>query len=74
MRRTNTDPDYIKYVWSANDFSVSLDQAMIITMEDEARWAIKIKLTDQTKIPNYLNFIYFNALEKVKKDAVTIFH
>ncbi|HTE48777.1 MAG TPA: NrtA/SsuA/CpmA family ABC transporter substrate-binding protein [Candidatus Paceibacterota bacterium] len=74
MSRTKTDPDYIKYVWPENDFSVSLDQAMIITMEDEARWAIKIKLTDQIKIPNYLNFIYFNALEKVKKDAVTIVH
>ena len=74
VRRTNTDPDYIRSVWGANDFSVSLDQAMIVTMEDEARWAIKVKLTDQTKIPNYLNFFYFDALEKVKKNAVTIIH
>ncbi|GAG04257.1 unnamed protein product, partial [marine sediment metagenome] len=29
-------------------------------------------LTEATKVPNYLNFIYLDALEEVKPEAVTI--
>lgn len=74
MGRTKTDEAYIKHVWSQNSFSVSLEQAMVLTMEDEARWMIENKLTDKTKVPNYLDLIYFDALEKVKPEAVTIIH
>ena len=72
MRRTKTDEEYIKYVWPANNFTISLNQAMVLTMEDEARWAVANKLTDKTMIPNYFKFIYFDALEKVKPEAITI--
>jgi len=53
-------------------FDLSLDQALLTNLEDEARWAIKYKLTDKTEVPNYLDYIYFDALEKVKPGAVTI--
>ena len=56
------------------DFQLTLDQTLLLTLEDEARWAIQNKLTDKTKIPNYLDYIYFDALEKVKPEAVTIVH
>jgi len=68
------DEAYVKYVWSKYDFGVNLEQALLLTMEDEARFAIANKLTDQIKVPSYLNFIYFNALTKVKPEAVTIIH
>jgi NitT/TauT family transport system substrate-binding protein len=41
-------------------------------MEDEARWAIVNKLTSKTKVPNYLDFVYMDALEEVASDRVTI--
>lgn len=59
-------------IWNDFKFRLFLDQSMLVTLEDEARWAIKNKLTDKTKIPNYLNFIYPAALEAIKPDAVTI--
>lgn len=58
--------------WNTFVFKVSLDQSLILTLEDEARWAIKNKLTDRTEIPNYLDYIYFDALEEVKPEAIGI--
>lgn len=58
--------------WAKAELKVSLDQSLLFTLEDEARWAIKNRLTDKTKIPNYLNFIDPAALEAIKPEAVTI--
>ena len=67
-------PLYIDSAWPQYEFVVKLSQSLLLTMEDEARWRIKNKLTDITTVPNYLNFIYFDALEKVRPEAVTIAH
>ncbi len=49
-------------------------EAMLILFEDQARWRIKNKLTDATEVPNYLNYIYIDALHEVKPEACTIIH
>jgi len=59
-------------VWSQNQFSLSLDQALIVTMEDEARWMIANKLTSEKQVPDFLNYIYVDALKAVKPEAVNI--
>ncbi len=51
---------------------ISLDQGLLDILEDQARWAIRYGYTDQKKVPNYLDLIYFKALECVKPEAVTI--
>lgn len=61
-------------LWSDINIGVSLDQSLLLSLEDEARWAISNRLTDKTKVPNYLNFIHMNGLEKVKSEAVTVIH
>jgi len=70
--RLNLDKVVMTSLWDDFIFDISLDQSLIITLEDEARWAIKNKLTDKTQVPNYLNYIYFDALEKVKPGAIGI--
>ncbi len=59
-------------LWGIYHFKVTLDQSFLITLEDQARWAIKSRLTDKTSVPNYLNFIYLDGLKAVKPEAVTI--
>ncbi len=71
-RRVNLDLPYIESVWSDFHFVVDLTQSMIIVMEDQARWKIANNLTDKTEVPNYLDYIYFDALEEVKPGAVGI--
>ena len=71
--------DYIKMkravlgeLWGAFNFNVTLGQTLLITLEDEARWAIKNKLTEKSKVPNFLNFIYLDGLAAVSPEAVSI--
>ena len=61
-------------LWKLYNFRVTLDQSLLVTLEAEARWAIKNKLTDATEVPNYLDYIYYDALEEVKPEAVGIIH
>ena len=61
-------------LWPTFEFNVTLDQSLLLTLEDETRWAIKNKLTDRTAIPNYLNHVYLDALEAVTPEAVTVIH
>jgi len=71
-RRVNLDLPYIESVWSDFHFVVDLTQSMIIAMEDQARWKIANNLTDKTEAPNYLDYIYLDALEEVKPEAIGI--
>jgi len=41
-------------------------------MEDEVRWMIKKNLTNEKNTPDFLDYIYADALEAVKHGAVNI--
>ena len=58
--------------WADNTFRVSLDQSLLLALEDESRWAIKAGLAHGGKIPNYLDFVYLDGLASVKPAAVRI--
>jgi NitT/TauT family transport system substrate-binding protein len=70
--RFDYDPAYIDYSWPNQEFAVILEQAMLILFEDQARWSIKQGLTDATAVPNYLDYIYLDALQAVKPEAIGI--
>ena len=70
--RFNYESDYMNYSWPNQEFAIILSQAMLTLFEDQARWAIEHNLTDATQVPNYLDYIYIDTLEKVKPEAVTI--
>lgn len=54
------------------NFKISLTQSLLITLENQTRWAIEKKLTEQPKVPNYLNFICRKALKAIKPNNITI--
>ncbi len=64
------EKDLVEEVWNVMNYQVRLDQSLTITLEDETRWAMKNKLTDQTVMPGYASFIYVDALKAVKPGAV----
>jgi len=70
--RFDYESDYMDYSWPKHEFAIIIEQAMLIAFEDQARWRIKHKLTDKTEVPNYLDYIWLDALEEVKPEAVTI--
>ena len=58
--------------WSNNQYTLSLDQSLILAMRDEAQWLISNNLTNTTSVPNFLDYIFTNGLESVKPGAVNI--
>jgi ABC-type nitrate/sulfonate/bicarbonate transport system substrate-binding protein len=68
----NYDATYISSVWSQNTFLLLLNQALILAMEDEARWMISNNLTAEKTTPNFLDYINADALKAVNPEAVNI--
>ncbi len=68
----NLTDAYVETVWKQNHFSLSLDQSLILTMEDESRWLISNSLTNATSVPNFMNHIYVDGLETVKPNSVNV--
>ena len=66
------DKELVKEVWDAFVYQVTLDQNLLITLEDETRWAMKNKLTDKTVMPNYADYIHVDSLTAAKPEAVRL--
>lgn len=67
---TKIDKSLIRDVWNAFNYHVVLDQVLLITLEDETRWAMKNKLTERAAMPDYLSFIHIDSLRAVKPEAI----
>jgi NitT/TauT family transport system substrate-binding protein len=72
QKRLNLDAAYMKTVWSQNQYSLSLEQSLVVAMEDEARWMIKNNLTTQKTVPDFADYIYVDGLKAVRPEAVNI--
>lgn len=70
--RLEIDKKDLSELWDLFEFELSLLQTLLVALEEKARWAITNKVTDKTKVPNYLDFIYPDALRAVELEAVTI--
>ncbi len=68
------DKNYLQKTWEESDFSLTLPQTLILTMESQANWRIQNKLTNSTEVPNYLDYIYIDALDEIDQNRVEIIH
>ena len=66
------DDSYMATVWQQNQFSLTLDQSLVLAMEDEARWMIRNNLTNATAVPDFRNYLYTDGLDTVKPGSVKI--
>ena len=67
---TQIDKRLINKVWNSFNYRVVQGQTLLLTLEDETRWAMKNKLTDQTVMPNYLDYLHLDSLREIKPEAV----
>ena len=70
--KANLSTAYMDAMWPENRFSLSLDQSLVLAMEDESRWMIANNLTNATAVPDFAKYIYPDALEKIKPGSVNI--
>jgi NitT/TauT family transport system substrate-binding protein len=71
-KKLNYSEAYVAAAWPDYHFSVSLDQSLVVAMEDQARWMIRNKFTSGKVVPDFLNYVYIDGLKAVKPDAVNI--
>jgi len=72
-QRLDASKKAVSELWPDLKLKVNLNPVLVLTMEDEAKWAIDNSLLEG-EVPNYLDYIYFDALEEVKPEAVSIIH
>ena len=61
---------YLDIAWPRNRFEVSLDQALLFTLDMQARWYKESGLAGASALPDYLKLIDFTGLERADPDAV----
>jgi ABC-type nitrate/sulfonate/bicarbonate transport system substrate-binding protein len=72
QKKMKYDGVYMEKIWPEHRFTLTLDQSLILAMEDETRWMMKNNLTDKTVMPNYLDYIYTGGLRTVNPASVNI--
>jgi NitT/TauT family transport system substrate-binding protein len=66
------DAGYMDTVWKQNQFSLTLDQSLVLAMEDEARWMIANNLTNAMQVPDFRKYLSTDGLSAVKPGSVNI--
>ena len=61
-----------RFLWNIVDFDLSLSESLLVTLEGEAKWIIRRRLYKTTEIPDFMNYFYFDALEKAKPLGVQV--
>ena len=59
-------------MFDPEDYKLSLNQAMLLTLDDQTRWAMKRGLVTPGPMPNYLHATRYQHLEMVSPSAVTL--
>lgn len=72
QKRLKLTDAYLATVWPKHHFSLSLDQSLLIAMNDEGRWMINNNITSKKALPYFQDYIYTKGLEKVKPESVNI--
>jgi NitT/TauT family transport system substrate-binding protein len=73
-RQRDIAPASLDALWDGYSASLELNQGYLISLEQQAQWAIRSGLAPAGVMPNYLDFIDWSALAAVKPEAVTIIH
>ena len=71
---TKIDDATMAKIFEPEDYLVSLDQAMLLALDDQTRWAMQKGLVASGPMPNYLNAMKYQHLEAELPAAVTIVH
>lgn len=58
---------FANYHWK-----VGLEQVLLLSLEQEARWAMESGLVRNTALPNYLDFIQTDLLRSLRPEAITV--
>jgi len=73
-QRLKLDAATLRRSWEDLGFRVNLLQSQLVTLEDEARWAMERGQVQRGPLPNFLSHLYLDALLNEQPDRVTVVH
>lgn len=68
----NVDDALMEKLFNTEDYAISLDQAMLLALDDQTRWAMQRGIISPGPIPNYLENVKYQYLEAILPSAVKI--
>lgn len=74
-RKTNTSKQIIEKLWNSIEYELSMGERMLILLDDQQRWLREksyIEGRSSSSSVNIKEAIYFNALEEVYPEGLTI--
>ena len=64
----------IEQIWPTLKLHLRLEQALLLLLESEARWAIRHGYTSAKEVPDFLQYIRIAPLKQLNPGAVTLIH
>lgn len=71
-KHSKADLKTTQFLWDIIDFDLSLGQSLLIMLEGEAKWMLRKKMYNAPEPPDFMDYIYFDALEKAKPEGIQI--
>lgn len=71
-RSTGIAETTLKRFFNPADYELGLDQGLLLTLDDQTRWAIQRGFVKTDKMPNYLDFIQADGLGAVNPESIKI--
>ena len=67
-------PAEVAALWADASLKVSLDQSLLISLEDEAQWILSNKFSHVDQAPSYLSLLHLDSLKAVDPILVSVIH
>jgi NitT/TauT family transport system substrate-binding protein len=71
-KRFGMPEKYYFDIWGDNQFKVSIDRSLMLSLEEQSRWIRKSKGTADRKLPNHFNSFYLDSLKSARPESVSI--
>ncbi len=70
--RLKLDQRFIEWIWQDYLFNLSLNRSLILSLENEARWAVDRGLTESKVVPDFRQLLNPNPLMSVSPHSVSL--
>lgn len=72
VKRFGLEPDYVARIWPRYRHEVTLPQSLLTILEQGARWKLRAAGRADAPLPNYLDYLHPEPLERAQPRAVTL--
>ena len=71
-RYAEVEQEVTAELWEGVEYEVFLSESLLTTMEDQARWLIKMGNTDQKLVPDFSKYLDLGPMKKVRPEGIMI--